>query len=126
MSPGTNYQPPLIVKERPKKLWQLPDLFRVRRESSSSEGSLEQGFHDEEEEETNVTAKDLDFSDNYERKLSESSSNSKADGGARSKVLILTRICHSSSNTMGLQQPAVKEVIFNGICRKKKKDLSNP
>jgi len=60
--------------------------MRARRESSSSEGSLEQGFHDEEEEETNVTAKDLDFSDNYERKLSESSSNSKADGGARSKV----------------------------------------
>ena len=92
LSPGTNYQPSLIVKERPKKLWHLPDLFRARRESSSSEGSLEQGFHDEEEEETNVTAKDLDFSDNYERKLSESSSNSKADGGARSKVLILTRI----------------------------------
>ena len=52
---------------------------------------MEQGFHDEEEELTNVTAKDLDFSDNYERKLSESSSNSKADGGARSKVMSPTK-----------------------------------
>ena len=66
---------------------------------------MEQGFHDEEEEETNVTAKDLDFSDNYERKLSESSSNSKADGGARSKVLILTNLCHQVTQWVYNNQP---------------------